>query len=374
MRDAWTGICNLLFLNKKSDLDFSSSFHTPHYRLTNVARTGLGMILDIVQPDKSKKIALPAFTCAVVATPFLTAGYDIEWIDTDSNGMMDVEDFEKKVSKVGMVVVPHIFGQRAEIGKIFRIAKQHGVFVIKDAAHLFDTDTTDCDALIVSFGREKVFSCVSGGAVLWPSGSPYASAFASYTLPRPAWHWTVRHVLQPFWFSVYLPTWSWGGKYDLWLLRKMRILPLAVTQAKKEGNEDMPKCSLSYPMQKVLMGQLERREFIEVYRRELAQAWKKTLAQIFPHAKIIIPENCMRVILRTDQAEEIRRRALKINFDLRDWDGQPIAPASVNLKKFHYVPGRCPNAEDYAREYVTFPTNIRTRLQDIERFEKLYQA
>ncbi|MCF7917954.1 DegT/DnrJ/EryC1/StrS family aminotransferase, partial [Candidatus Gracilibacteria bacterium] len=191
-------------IGSRKNLNFAEFFGTKNYFLTNAARTGLGEIIKIVNPPKEKKIGIPAFICAVVATPFLEKGYQIEWIDTDKNGVIAIEDFVRKAENISMVVVPHVFGQPAPVEEIASIAKQKCIFVIEDCAHLlpsFEKGTGDekfsADVRILSFGREKVLSCVSGGAVLWTESSPYAEKFQSLNLPYPSMLWTLRHIGQP---------------------------------------------------------------------------------------------------------------------------------------------------------------------------------
>ncbi len=351
----------------------SQHLGTEHFFLTNSARTGLTKILEIVNPPRDKKIGIPAFICAVVATPFLAKGYQIEWLDTDENGVISVPDFERKSDKISMVVVPHIFGQRAPVEEISKIAKPKGIFVIEDGAHLFEPGCETADAKIASFGREKVLSCVSGGAVLWNERSPFANKFVGARFIAPSKSWSIKHALQPLIFALALPWWNAGGRLIPFLAQKIKLLPRAVTEAEKHGEENFPMASLPPAQQKILIRQFQNMNKICEHRKVLAAQWRSILMKLFPEAKVILPHNNFRVTLRTANAENIRKRARKLGFDLREWDGAPIAPRGVNLQKFGYTPGQCPAAETFAKTYVTFPTNIRTDLSDIEKFATLWK-
>ena len=129
--DALHATRQIFSMNKKFDQSFEAFFGTKNYLLTNTARTALACLADTIKIPKTKKIGIPAFICAVVATPFLERGYEICWIDTDENGLISSTDFEKKSDEIGLVIVPHIFGQRAPIGEISKIAKE------KKANYLF---------------------------------------------------------------------------------------------------------------------------------------------------------------------------------------------------------------------------------------------
>ena len=362
--DSLRGLWDCIFLNKKCDQAIEQNLCTMHYRLTNVARTSLGMIADTVSPPKDKKIALPAFICAVVATPFLSRGYEIEWIDTDEWGVMDREDFRRKASDVGLVVVPYIFGRRPDFEAIYAIAQERDIFVVKDSAHAWDTDTRNCDAVMMSFGREKYLSCVSGGALLWPEDSPYAEGFRRYPLRKASVLWQVRHGLQPLWFSIGFVTWPLGKAF-LALLSRLRVLPRAVTHAEKAGREDMPMASLGRWQRAILARQMQQRSRIESRAGELSVAWKAALEQVFPNGNFFTPENNFRVVMKTGQAGRVRERAAELGFLLREWDGEPIAPRGVSLPAFGYTKGSCPKAEAFARGYVTWPINRRVGVDAI---------
>ncbi len=360
-----------LFLQK--ELDFSRVFNTPNYCLTNSGRSGLGIIIETINPPKTKKIAIPAFICGVVATPFTSRGYEIEWIDTKPDGTISVNDFEKKALKCSVVVVPHIFGQKAKIQAINKIAKRHKIFVIEDNAHIFNTKMENCDVKILSFGREKVYSTISGGAVLWPKNSPYANEFNSTKLPAPTFSWTIKHFLQPLILSPSLSFWFFGGKIIAYLANKTSLIPLAVTSKEKQGQEDFPITKLSSFQQKLLLNQINAESKIQWERNQKAIKWKNVLQKIFPKNEIIIPKNALRVIMIVKHPSAIIKKAKEIGFDLRDWDGEPIAPKGIQLEKLDYQKGMCPQAELFAQHHVTFPTNKQTTLKDIERFGKKFR-
>ena len=385
-KDSFLGLLNIF---KTSDIDFSPYFQNSNYLLTNTARTALSKVIEVINPSKDKKIGIPSFICGVVATPFLTKGYEICWIDTDENGLISLEDFKQKVDQVSVVIVPHIFGQQAPLEEIYHVAKAKGVFVIEDGAHYYQTSNFRfqasknrtfplmyCNAKILSFGREKVYSCVSGGALLWKKDSVFKERFKTvpYKLGKASFGWTIRHVLQPLILSVSLPIWNTFkiGKAITALARKTNLLPLAVTAQEKQGVEDFPQTTLPFPLQKILQRQFQHTEKTLAHRKQIALKWQDVLQKLFPKDEVIIPENYFRVILKTHKQQEILARAEKIGFNLREWDGIPISPSGIDLKRFGYQIGSCPNAEQFAQNYVTFPTNIRVQEKDVERFLKSF--
>ena len=371
--------------HKKLNTFFKQKFKTQNLLLTNTARSALGLICDTVKPDKRKKIGLPAFICAVVATPFLERGYEIEWIDTDDNGVINVDDFKTKATNISLVVVPHVFGFLAPLKSVKDVCKAHGIFLVEDGAHAIRQFLPGfkpvADAQILSFGREKVISCVSGGALIWPENSPYHADFLALqsTLPKAPLTWSVQLALQPFIFSLSLPWWAAGGKIIPWLCRKLKLLPLAVTAAERSGHEDIPITQLGVAQKRILARQLQQHDVRMIHAQAMALAWQDVLSELEDQADFSIPANAFRARLvfkaphyRQDLVEKLTQQ--KAPFHLSDWDGVPISPRGVKYKAFGYRPGQCPNAEYFARTYLTFPINVRTHKANIKAFAKYVQA
>jgi dTDP-4-amino-4,6-dideoxygalactose transaminase len=361
---------------------FEHIFSTNNYILLNVARTGLGLIAEELKKKKeTRKIGIPAFCCAVMATPFLTQGFEIEWIDIDEKGIMDQKDFEKKSKNICCVIVPHTFGMEAPIKELSKIAKENDMWVVEDCAHKFVSPSPSGRGArgegqffqLHSFGREKDVSCVSGGALIHLVG---AQNFEP--LQDSDFSWTIHHLLQPLIYSISIPWWHAGGKAIPAFFAKIGFLPKAVTYSEKHGKEDFPKDGLAAPFQGVLKKQIKELNKNIEHRKKIASAWKRVLAKKFPDAQIIIPENYFRVIVIGIEREKILKelsnsRTLKL-FHLTEWDGSPIAPAGVDLKKFGYKPGQCPNAEKFTESYITFPTNKRVSLKDVQYFDRMFRA
>ncbi len=352
--------------------NFFPHFKTKNFRLASTARTLLGILAEIVPNDK--KVGIPAVCCAVMATPFLSKGKKICWLDTDKNGLIDIQEIEKHKKELGLLIVPHTFGQQANIEKIMTIAKKNNIVVVEDGAHFFEPGEPIADYRLLSFGREKDVSCVSGGALVWRNNSLGKELVENHKLKLPSWSWSFRHAIQPLVLAISLPWWKMGGKCIAGFFAKAKLLPRAVSSNERSGIEDFPQTKLSKVQQKILFRALNQRKNELLHREKIANAWKETLTTLFPNAQIIVPENFFRVIATGIDRETVLNKAKQIGFDLGEWDGEPIAPRGVDLKKFDYKKGQCPNAEKFIKNYVTFPTNRRTSLTDIERFTRLFET
>ena len=73
--------------------------------------------------------------------------------------------------------------------------------------------------------------------------------------------------------------------------------------------------------------------------QKITEIWQKILPKLFPKNKLIFPGNNFRVIMKAkneQEKKEIYNFFRKENIDLREWDGKPIAPFSIDLKSFNY--------------------------------------
>lgn len=356
---------------KSADEIIEQKICSTNYKLLNSARSGLSLLAQHLDLPKDKRIGIPAFSCVVMAAPFCTAGYEIEWIDTDEHGLIDVDDFEAKAAGISLVILPHIWGQEAPVKAVVSVAKQYGIVTVEDCAHLWSTEALEADFRIYSFGREKVLSCVSGGALCQREVRPDFDLQA-LTLAKSSWGWTLRHALQPCIFSLSLGWWFAGGKYVAGMASKLRLLPRAVSAQEKQGQEDMPIASMPVFLRKLLAFQIQNVGKQALHAEKMSKKWAQVLSTKFPQSEVFIPKNNFRVILKTKQKSKILQKAAEHRFVLEEWNGVPFSPKINDKTLLGYEEGQCPKAEEFARSYITFPTNKRVTSSDIDRFDRVF--
>ncbi len=96
------------------------------------------------------------------------------------NGTIDEKKIEELITKKTVAILPvHIYGNVCQVEEIQRIADEHGLKVIYDAAHAFGVRykgkgiASYGDASMFSFHATKVFNTIEGGAVAF-SNPEYA--------------------------------------------------------------------------------------------------------------------------------------------------------------------------------------------------------
>ncbi|MBI2367249.1 MAG: aminotransferase class V-fold PLP-dependent enzyme [Deltaproteobacteria bacterium] len=120
------------------------------------------------------EVVIPTFCCTAVVPPVLAVGAVPVFADVGAELNITVETVDAALTKkTKAVIVPHLFGNPADIGAIIDLARGKNIRVIDDAAQALGA-TIDGqpvgsfgDAGILSFGSEKVCAGLGGGVVVF---------------------------------------------------------------------------------------------------------------------------------------------------------------------------------------------------------------
>jgi len=119
------------------------------------------------------EVVIPTFCCTAVVPPVLAAGAIPVLADVGEELNLTVENVERVLTdRTRAIIVPHLFGNPADIDAIIGLASGRDIRVIDDAAQALGA-TIDGrpvggfgDAGILSFGREKICSGLGGGVAV----------------------------------------------------------------------------------------------------------------------------------------------------------------------------------------------------------------
>ena len=125
---------------------------------------------DVRQGDE---VVIPTFCCTAVVSPILAVGALPVLADVGEDLSITAETVEAVLTdKTKAIIVPHLFGNPADIKAIMELARGRTIRVIDDAAQALGA-TIDGrpigrlgDAGILSFGSEKVCFGLGGGIVV----------------------------------------------------------------------------------------------------------------------------------------------------------------------------------------------------------------
>jgi perosamine synthetase len=141
--------------------------------LTDSGTSALILALQALVP-RGGIVAYPAYGCIDLTTAALGAGVTVRLYDVDPMTLSPNLDSVRDAIKRGVdaVVVAHLFGYPADVIGVQRIAAEHGIPVIEDAAQGAGGSLAGkslgslADVSILSFGRGKGMTSGSGGALL----------------------------------------------------------------------------------------------------------------------------------------------------------------------------------------------------------------
>jgi dTDP-4-amino-4,6-dideoxygalactose transaminase len=119
------------------------------------------------------EVVIPTFCCSAVVPPILSLGATPMLADVGDELNVTAETVAAVVTrKTRVVIVPHLFGNPAEIQSIVELAHSRNLYVIDDAAQAFGAsiDGQPVGSFgnfgILSFGTEKLCPSIGGGALV----------------------------------------------------------------------------------------------------------------------------------------------------------------------------------------------------------------
>ncbi len=142
---------------------------------TNSGTTAFYVILKALRHiSKKTEVILPAYTAPSLILPIKKAGLKPVLCDISLKTFnMDIQSLGKCINENTLCIVPvHMFGLPIDMGAIVKIAQQHAVFVIEDAASslgaTINAQPTGVfgDVGFYSFNRGKNLSTLSGGCIV----------------------------------------------------------------------------------------------------------------------------------------------------------------------------------------------------------------
>ena len=119
------------------------------------------------------EVIIPAFCCSSIVPPILAVGAVPVLADSGDDLNINADTVAAVLTeKTQAIIVPHLFGNPANIKAIVDLAQRKNIRVIDDAAQALGATIDDQpvgsfgDAGILSFGSEKVCFGLGGGAVV----------------------------------------------------------------------------------------------------------------------------------------------------------------------------------------------------------------
>jgi dTDP-4-amino-4,6-dideoxygalactose transaminase len=160
--------------SKRCQSFMESRFNAQQVLLTTSCTSALEMAALLCDIQPGDEVIMPSFTFVSTANAFLLRGAKIKFVDIRNDTFNINEDLIEQAitSKTKAIVPVHYASIACEMDKINKIAKDHGLYVIEDAAQAVDTQYknkymgTIGDAGAFSFHDTKNFVAGEGGALI----------------------------------------------------------------------------------------------------------------------------------------------------------------------------------------------------------------
>ncbi len=333
-------------------------------------REALLALLQSLKLTPHEEVIVQAYTCVVVPNAIKAAGMAPVYSDIGKDTLnIDLEDLERKVTpKTRVVICQHTFGIPADTKGLRAFCDRRSLILIEDCAHVLpdkkgpDAIGTYGDFLLLSFGRDKAISGITGGAVVCrtPHAAPGLRTMEKKAIDL-SW-WSVARLLEyPQIYGFARPFYGIGiGKAFLRLARMCGFLVPILGEEEKEGTMPGVLHCLPNVCARLALDQLRRLQELNDHRRKLAEFYlaegRKRHWPLLAGIGASLP--LQKFPLFVKNAEKIRRVLKKKNIHLYDgWTGCVVCPADVDMPETGYELGNDPNAEAVCEEILSLPTH-----------------
>lgn len=181
IKELWESrwLTNMGAKHRQLQSDLESYLGVPHVSLYTNGHLALENIFQAMDFPKGSEVITTPFTFASTTHAIVRSGLVPVFCDVnDVDYTMDVTKIEGLITDKTVAIVPvHVYGNLCNVEEIQKIADNHGLKVIYDAAHAFGVVKNGVsaanfgDASMFSFHATKVFNTIEGGAVTFSDDS-----------------------------------------------------------------------------------------------------------------------------------------------------------------------------------------------------------
>jgi dTDP-4-amino-4,6-dideoxygalactose transaminase len=333
-------------------------------------REALLALLQSLTFNPDDEVIVQSYTCVVVPNAILAAGLKPVYADIEKDTLnLDVRALEKSIThKTKAIICQHTFGIPADTKALRSICDKHNLILIEDCAHVLPDTSGPKEIgasghyLLLSFGRDKAISGVTGGAIV--SRVPHAAAeLARYQEDATdlSWWHIARLIEYPTIYALARPFYGIGlGKLFLWLCGKTKLLIPIVSSREKHGRMPRNLHRMPNACAYLVLDQWRRLKEINDHRRSLTRLYmQEARDRGWPRLDGITPDlPLQKYPLFIKNAEQIRKQLKRKNIYLHDgWTGCVICPAAVNSESVGYIKSEDPKAEEVSVEILSLPTH-----------------
>lgn len=179
-------LTNMGVEHKKLEVALKERLGVSNLALFTNGHNALECILEAMELPMGGEVITTPFTFASTTHAIVRKGLTPVFADVNPENLtLDPASIERMITPRTCAIVPvHVYGNLCDVDAIQKIANEHGLKVIYDAAHAFGVERQDTDshwqsvaaygdAAMFSFHATKVFNTIEGGCVCFKNAELY---------------------------------------------------------------------------------------------------------------------------------------------------------------------------------------------------------
>jgi perosamine synthetase len=354
-------------LKKELEKKFGGEVH-----LLYKGRDAIQCALNAFNIGRGDEVLTQALTCYAIEEAILRTGATPVFVDIEKDGLnLSMESLvtaHEKVQNPKAVIIQNTLGVPADIRKIREWCDKNKLILIEDLAQSIGAVSDEGkllgsygDAIVLSFGRDKVIDAVSGGAVVFRKGVNHKLKLSGMVglgsvikdMVYPILTWKIRKA-----HRVLL------GKMILRLFKNVGLMTSAVSSPTKTAAPmPAPHAWLALlQLRKLDEGLKHRRKISEIYLNHL-----NSRVNILTNEQIVKRGTNLRIPFKMEDPNTLIKYLAQKNIYLADrWYRSPVDCGNLSVVSV-YKQGSCPNAEKLSKEIINLPTHINVKTGDAMR-------
>ncbi len=333
-------------------------------------RESLYALLKSLGIKPGEEVIIQGYTCIVVPNAIHAASGVPVYADIDPDTLnLTVETVKPLVtSRTRALICQHTFGIPADLKSLRKLCDEHNIVLIEDMAHVLpDQKGSDIgsssDYLILSFGRDKAISGISGGAVLSRHARTTAALVdLEHTAVHESW-WTVARLLEYAirMHSIVRPLADTPiFRPIIWMLQKLRMIIPILTPEEKRGQMSPVLKKIPNACAELAMYSLGKLKSLNERRRMLTSFYARHGRDhgwpLLAGTAQGLPLQKFPLFVHSARAKRAVLRQENIHLD-DGWTGCVICPEDIELTETGYEQGTNPIAECMCRQILSLPTH-----------------
>ncbi len=389
--DVWLSLKQLLWPNRQLKLKLKQQLEDKfegEARLLFSGRDAIEYLLTAYELKEGDEVLTQAFSCSSVEEAIVRVGAQPVYFDLGPNQLpTKLEQIQKSYQSAEnpkLVILQHTLGYVDDVPEIKSFCEEKNLILVEDLAQsagALDKNRepagTHADAVILSFGRDKILDGISGGAAIFktkPHKFPKIPDWFELSHDLSNKKQVTRLLFFPFFSQIIRMTYDLGiGKGLHWACKKTKLIWTPI--------KSLHKSYQSYPayFAPLVLRRLDELDVQLQHRRKIAHYYYNRLTDVnaikIPVAQKDISYGAnLRFPILMHNLQHLKKlvQYLQQNqvFIADRWYKHPVDSGSVEFDS-RYQSNSCPLAEKYSRTLLNLPTHKDIQINEAEKIVSL---